>query len=309
MAGKEQRSGSAARKQGQGRHRTSLSVKHVAVLAFVLAIGFASFALARSGSHSSHSRTRIADVRFSAAVNAAADQYKVPSNGVGPGTGSGSGSGKGTGTPSGTGSPSGSGSGSGAGSGAAVGAGAGATVNGTNSPFGCGVLIRQNYTSLAYVPGNMFHNQLTTTQWAAYQAEVNWAGFNASHSNSCIPKFNVSKTGWFRFKFLCQQQTNCSDLGDVTATLPTVVGNVTKLVTHTLDPTLFVVRADRVGRPWMKLTPAGLALVKQHGDLGSKLIARKQAGKHKLIGRIIILLHYKGDNSHPANNTPPAIYG
>ena len=301
MAGKAQRSGSGARKQGQGRQRTSFSVKHVAVLAFVLAIGFASFALARSGSHSSHSRTRIADVRFSAAASAAADQYAVPSGGPG------SGKGKGTGAPNGTGSPSGSGSGNG--SGAEAGAGAGVTVNGTNSPFGCGISISQNYSSLAYVPGNMFRTQLTATQQAAYQAEVNWAGKNASHSSGCLPIFNVSKTGWFRFKFLCQQQTNCSDMSDVTATLPSVVGNLTKLVTHTLDPMLFVVRADRVGRPWMQLTPAGLALVKQHGDLGSKLIARQQAGKHKLVGRIIILLHYKGDNSHPANNKPPAIYG
>ncbi|MHB8691174.1 MAG: hypothetical protein ACYDHH_08000 [Solirubrobacteraceae bacterium] len=316
MAGKEQRSGGAARRQGQGRQRTSLSVKHAAVLAFVLAIGVASFALARSGSHSFHARTPIADVRFSTDANAAASQYGGGGGGKGGGGGGkgGGGGGKGGGGgggggKGGGGGGKGGGGGGGTGSGGGSGSGTGVTVGAGGTLLGCSILVRQNYASLAYAPANISHAQLTSSQTSAYQAEVSAAGFNANHSTSCIPIFAVSKSGWFRFKFQCQQTVNCADLGDVTATLPTVVGNVTKLVTYKLDPTMFVVRGGRTGRPWMRLNKKGLKLLRRHLDLGSKLTVRQSLGKHKLVARIIVVLHYGNKDFGPPHNKPPAIYG
>src|SRR5581483_3496951 len=117
---------------GSRREGSLLSVRHIALLALVLAIGVASFALARGGSHSKLARHRIADARFSADTNAAADQYGGGGGGHGRGHGHGH-HGRGGGNGNGNGSANGNGNGhtgngGNGGSGGSGGSGAGGSV-------------------------------------------------------------------------------------------------------------------------------------------------------------------------------------
>lgn len=87
------------------------------------------------------------------------------------------------------------------------------------------------------------------------------------------------------------------------------MGNVTKLRTYTIDPTLFTVRAGKLGKVWMHLNAKGRALIKIAPNVGSKLIVRAQSGTHKLVLKVIVLLHETGKKFGPAHGHAPSIYG
>jgi hypothetical protein len=284
----------------------------------VLAIGVATFLVTSSGAHSSgHLRARNADARFSANASAATNQYQstqspgTPSTGGTPSSGSGTpNNGGNTSTPSGTGTPSNTGTpgsstpGSTPGTSSAPTAAAGLTL-----ATGCSTTIQQSYASLAYRPGNLFTARLAGSELQAYTFEVQAAGKDASWSASCPEIVNVSTTGWGRVKFVCVQASPCVDQGDLQTTIPQAVGNVTKLRTYTIDPTLFTIRAGKLGKVWMRLNARGRALMKIAPNVGSKLIVRRQTGTHKVVGRVIVVLHATGKKFGPSHGHAPSIYG
>jgi hypothetical protein len=303
------------------RQRAS-SLRQATVLMAVLAVGVATFLVTSSGARSSGQlRTRNVDARFSADASAATNQYQstqspgTPSTGSGTGTpskGSGTGTpnkGGNTSTPSGTGTPSNTGTPGSSTPGSTPGTSAPATTAGLNVSSGCSTTIQQSYASLAYRPGNLFTAQLTSAEIQAYAFEVKAAGKNASWNVSCPEVVNVSTTGWGQVKFVCVQTSPCTDQGDLQTTIPQTIGNVTKLRTYTIDPTLFTIRAGKLGKVWVHLNAKGRLLMKIAPNVGSKLIVRGQTGTHKVVGRVIVVLHATGKSFGPPHGHAPSIYG